>query len=791
VFPCTATPDSEEFLVSRRYGLKTAAAVAVAAAAAMAKATGLAQSAGAAPGHPARAGGPAGAPVAGAARPAGAGRQLLLITGDRVPVNPADGLTGPGVIGPTGRTARAGPLMELSLGGHRYDIPGVALPYLGHGLAPGLFEPSLLLAHERDGRLPVRVSYTGRVPALPGVTLTRSGGGTALGYLTETSARAFGAALERLYRADHARASYGADGMFGGGTTIALAGTPPARPTAHPDYPMRTLKIKATNLLGKPDTGDLVYVFNVDSTDRVDQDQTFQASFYHGEAGYSVPVGHYMALGVFGLDVAHIVVLPQFTVTTAPDTTVTMHETAASSPVTTVTPRPAVVLGQAVMLLRTGTSGGPIGVAWVSSGGGGLYFSPTHTKPAIGTLRLDVSTQLESPPGRAAPYEYTLSYTDPPGIIPEQRYVAHAKDLATIHERFDQPVKSSGLFWFSGAFPLRRLDGIVSWYLPLAVPGGLTEYVGGTGTARVAWWGTYSPYVPVSGGGVSGGGAGGVPPALTESARLLRPGEHLTDVWSAYPLHPAANVLFTSEQTRQGAAQPSAVRAGNTLRLEVDPFDDSTPGHLIGLLQQTSTSAITGSYQIDQNGTKVAGGNAVTQVGPNSEFYTQARLSSRPSTIRFSLDLARTDRYFPLSTATSTVWTWHSAPVTGATLPPGWSCVPHTTGRDCAIEPMMTLGYAVAHLGRRGAAPAGPQRVRLTVGHLQAATATAITKASVSVSFDGGTTWHPAALTGTGGSYTASFTAPAGAKVSLRTSAGDAAGGTVAETITDAYQIAS
>jgi hypothetical protein len=104
---------------------------------------------------------------------------------------------------------------------------------------------------------------------------------------------------------------------------------------------------------------------------------------------------------------------------------------------------------------------------------------------------------------------------------------------------------------------------------------------------------------------------------------------------------------------------------------------------------------------------------------------------------------------------------------------------------------MMTLGYAVAHLGARGAAPAGPQRVHLTVGQLQAAAASAITKASVSVSFDGGTTWHAATLTGTGGSYTASFTAPAGAKVSLRTSAADADGGTVTETITSAYQIAS
>jgi hypothetical protein len=56
------------------------------------------------------------------------------------------------------------------------------------------------------------------------------------------------------------------------------------------------------------------------------------------------------------------------------------------------------------------------------------------------------------------------------------------------------------------------------------------------------------------------------------------------------------------------------------------------------------------------------------------------------------------------------------------------------------------------------------------------------------VSFDGGKSWHQAAVTGSAGSYTASFTAPAGVKVSLRTSAADAAGGTITETLPGAYQ---
>ena len=72
----------------------------------------------------------------------------------------------------------------------------------------------------------------------------------------------------------------------------------------------------------------------------------------------------------------------------------------------------------------------------------------------------------------------------------------------------------------------------------------------------------------------------------------------------------------------------------------------------------------------------------------------------------------------------------------------------------------------------------------IPVGHLRAVAASAVPHAAVSVSVDGGKTWHRARVTGHDGRYTAVFSAPAGAKVSLRTTAGDAAGGSVTETIT-------
>ena len=100
----------------------------------------------------------------------------------------------------------------------------------------------------------------------------------------------------------------------------------------------------------------------------------------------------------------------------------------------------------------------------------------------------------------------------------------------------------------------------------------------------------------------------------------------------------------------------------------------------------------------------------------------------------------------------------------------------------------MTLGYAVAGLSLSGSVPAGAQVVHVTAGHLQLAGAVAVTGAKVAVSFDGGKSWHPAAVSGSAGSYAASFSAPAGVKVSLRTSAADAAGGTITETLINAYQ---
>jgi hypothetical protein len=102
---------------------------------------------------------------------------------------------------------------------------------------------------------------------------------------------------------------------------------------------------------------------------------------------------------------------------------------------------------------------------------------------------------------------------------------------------------------------------------------------------------------------------------------------------------------------------------------------------------------------------------------------------------------------------------------------------------------MLTLDYRVHGLGLAESTAPGRQVISLSVGHLQLCVQTPITKAAMAVSFDGGHTWHPATVNRVGpGQFTASFIAPAGAAVTLRTSAADAAGGSITETIQDGYR---
>jgi len=717
-------------------------------------------------------------------------RDALLVNGDRIAITSGPGGRSAVTVIPSAR-GFAGSLLRLSAGGTSYEIPAVALPYLGRGLDPSLFDVSALAARARGGMLPVRVSYTGAEPSLPGVRITSAGAGVAAGYLTASSAQVFGAALLRQFQADHAQGSYGTDGIFAGGVTVSLAGTRPAQRPA-PRFPMHTLTVDGTNLAGKPDTGDVVMVFNADDASRL-AEPPFLGSvndFYRGTAKFSVPAGHYWAIAVFtdmnraGAPVAQrFAILPQFTVTA--NTSVAVAERSAGSEAGFRTPRPSVPGDVNFQLMRLGAAG-PIVNIWGSEVEGfPMWVSPTSRRPTVGGLRIFTFGQLFSPAGAANPYEYNVTYQDLSGLVHSQQITVDPRSLATAGARYYADVAGTGGVLQGGLFPLQIREGGPGggYAFSMPVPEQRTEYLT-AGSPAVQWYTQY-----FQGWGALSGGQ-------QDTWRTFRAGQVTAAYWNAYPLHtaPSVNVLGAASAA---PALVSASRSGDTLTLDMTPFSDGTPGHTgSGYLpgEAGSVGTFGGTYEIDQNGTKIASGSALTSPGwSGGDFYKQVPVRPGPSTIRFVLNASRTGQPYPLSTASQTVWTWHSVAQPGATVPPGWACVfsPRTrlTGRDCAPQPLLTLEYAVPGLTLTGRAGPGPQTVDISAGHLQLAKAAKVTHVTAQVSLNDGKTWVPATVTGSGGAYRATFGAPAGSLVTLRVTAADAAGGQIAETITRAYAV--
>ncbi|HEX3492897.1 MAG TPA: hypothetical protein VHU92_26375 [Streptosporangiaceae bacterium] len=710
--------------------------------------------------------------AADSARPAPPSR-LLLVNGARAATGD-DG--GQPVIFPAGR-GLAGAVQVLRLGSHSLLIPMAALPFMGRGLSPGLFDLSALARVERGGRLPLTLRFRARLHAPPGVTVTRTGPGTAEGYLTASGARELGAALARQFVADHDRGSYGTDGLFAGGLSLALPGTPSAPVPARPSFPMHTLTVTANTTKGRPDTGDAVFVFNVTNAGAIGTDQV--NFFYHGSVRYSVPTGTYWAIGEFlqfhgGSDVYREDVLPQFTVRGS--TTVHLSERATTSEVGFAVPRPANLLSQALEIdrLAPAVTGG---LSLYVGASDRLWVSPVTRAPADGVLRAYTSASLVSPGHPVVPYAYSLNRADPAGLIlRDQRYVARPADLATVREHYYQDVRSAAGGWCTAGGADAPVDAVcvVGAGPFLSLPGRQIQYF--TASPASYWSTSYWENDQAAGG-------------QSDAWRLLHGGEHLTEDWNRYPLHPAPNVILPGSTALTGI--PSAIRAGNLLSLQITPFSDNTYGHLgTGFL---TTSKVSGRYAIYQDGARIAGGNAVkTAGGLNPTLAVQARLSPRPSVIRFVVTASRASRLFPLSAASTDVWTWPSRPEPRATLTAPWVCNggSNSTDEHCAVQGMLTLRYQVAGLSVSGATRPGRQQIGLIVGHLQEARSSRISSVRAQVSFNGGRTFQRAGVRRAGrADFRIAFTGGP-SLVTLRVTARDAAGDTITETLPAAYRIA-
>lgn len=205
---------------------------------------------------------------------------------------------------------------------------------------------------------------------------------------------------------------------LGAHTYTAALPAPPRTQAAATSSTRHQLTVTATDLSGQPDTGGSVYVYNVDNSNLF----ASGGAFRQGTAKFSVPAGHYWAVGFFMQFGAHrmaqqrVVVLPQFTV--AGNTIVHIAERAASSEVTTTTPRPSAAETSTFEIRRPSVTG-PVQFWEFNDTGISLWVSPATTKPTVGKLLTFTDQQLVSPKTTTSvPYEYDVAYRGPVHTLP-------------------------------------------------------------------------------------------------------------------------------------------------------------------------------------------------------------------------------------------------------------------------------------------------------------------------------------------------------------------------------------
>ena len=699
---------------------------------------------------------------------------VTLPTGDQVTVttNPAGQSTY--ALNPVAGGGQAFQSYQGANGDH-YIVPAVALPYLNQGLDPSLFDVTAL-AHDAaadGGQIPVDLSFAaGVTPTAPaGVTVTSVSGGQEQGYLTASSGTAFAAALRAQIGADVAAGKQpGATPLFGGLTSMSVAGSAvtPVTPgvPAQPDYALSILQINVNELPGQATTFAYIELYNTDSFSR----ELVTVPVVDGIARIAVPAGDYGIYSEFfdydaqgELTAARQVTLSDFTVAATGVTTVSLDESSATSPVSVTTPRPSTQDLEGLFYVRQDAAGDLLPLEFAVLGAIPTYVAP---QPAARVGAIHFMAQLgATSPSASDGYRYDLSFGSDQ-VPANEAYVAKPSQIATVHEEFSSdPAVSTQ---FPSLFDLAAFDSYVGSGTLINPPGdqpvlpsSLTDYLG---TADGGGW--QQALETSSGMGELG------------DADTYTGGHTYTVDWAHGPLAPGIG-------QHTGPQDCQACSAGTALSLIFNAVDDSDPSHVGSYYQTTSHLTL---YQ-DGNQLYSGGGTGVGVTG----------IPATPTTYRAVLDTSLGGG-LSQSTQTHTDLTVPYTPqaAAGSALPSSDGCYGpgQPAGTQCAVLPVLNLDYhLVSDEDNTSSAPI--QRMNLTVGHVSydgAGSHARITSAAVSVSFDGGTTWKPAIVAGVNGQYVAVWANPASARGTdpeLKVSATDAAGGSITQTVTNAYSIAT
>ncbi len=642
----------------------------------------------------------------------------------------------------------------LRVAGHTYAIPIEANTA---ELDLSMFDVARLAQHQ--DRIPVSLHLTGA--SVPGVTITSRSGDSATGYVTPASAPQLGAALRA------------ARGNVPGLQRMSLDVPQPAAVT--PAYQQYTLDVRVKPPAGVTPEQNRLFVVNVDDARKFNSAYGFTGD----DQRISVPKGHYIlmaqAISVPTTDGAPyrdwLAFAADVNVTGDGQTAVvdTSRATASPYPSFVNLPRPAT---EQTIAIAYGISDdrGQLAINF-----GGWRDDPSvedFIQSVKGGPHGKISTvawgQLNGPSSAPDPYSYYLAQAHTNEVVGDERVNVPQSDLATIEAHYYGDGRALVGFGGRDAVLPYLNPGFLSDSETPGAPGVRTEYVYGPPDAT---WVTDAQQELPDGSAIIG--------ELTQ-ARAFRAGQSYREDFFRGPLAPGA---FSQPGP---AAWPycQACRTATMMQLGVTAFNDSDPSH-IGWPFGGSPDQADQHMQVRQDG--------IVIFDQDFAFYGRAP----------SFDTAAGDHDYQVigtydgaadgqvrSTHASTEWDFRS---TGADreVPSGWVC-DADPATPCTVLPMMTVSYAMP-TSLTGAMPPGASSFVVTVGHVQAAAATAITGLSFGVAVDGSDFTPQQVRPLGGGRYLITVVNPAataGTGMSVQLHATDAAGGSITQTVQTAYTIA-
>jgi hypothetical protein len=541
-------------------------------------------------------------------------------------------------------------------------------------------------------------------------------------------------------------------------------------PAATPYYPLSILQINAVGLDGKA-ADTITFLTNVDDVTK----WSTPVPVIGGVGRVAVPTGHYSAITIFssydtttGIGTEHMVEQVDLTVAAGGVSTLNADERTATSQVTATTPKPAVIDFAELNYLRTDLKGLLGGLSAISSGP--MFVNPTG--PAqVGSFSYDlVGWGGESPAGTTDPYRYDAMFPSTDHVDANQNYTVDISKATTAHETIDTDAGNSqhqAQYLMGPISP--TLGGFEIGHI-ISAPSHLTDYA----TAPVGdeqWMFGVVPEQPAPTAGF---------PSILQFSQTAPVYQGKTDVWRTWahgPLTPQVGQYKDPTGCRSCAD-------GGTVDLSLTALQDSNPDSSALFL-----GPATGHFTVYRDGTQIFSQDNTS----GAEVTGQAQTPGKYRMV-FDLDLSQ----FPItqSTASHTDITVPYTPTPNPkwTLPSGDYCQAQGTGTTpCSILPVINLNYQLATDGTNTSH--GPvSALALTVGHQSYGTAganAAATGATVSVSYDKGTTWTPTSVIPAGQNRFVALWKN-GAKGStpwLKVTATDALGGSITQTVANAYTI--